>query len=378
MTARNSPTAIVFVGPLAPPVQGAAVINETLQRMLRSKAEVLVADVSNRTARGWRKHWVRSWAYLRAYGLIARRPRARKVIHVEGSAGITYQYLIASLAYWQPQKFLFYHHTSDAIFRRSWRFVPFFRLTSESCHVFCSDAMPVAIRRNYGVAVAACIVNNFAFVRSMHSTLPGEPRSDLASGPNVSIGFIGSVNFDKGIGAFLDVCRSLRERGVRFTATVAGSVSDAEVSAALERARGELSVTPVGVVEGKQKEVFLDSLDALLFPSRYRFETQSLVVPEALSRGIPVIAIDHALVREVCPAGMCVSADEYVQFAADTIQCLGPSRAALLSRAAYEFAANTREIAEAQLDELVSKLAPARLGLRPGMDDTSHHFGAAE
>jgi glycosyltransferase involved in cell wall biosynthesis len=54
-----------------------------------------------------------------------------------------------------------------------------------------------------------------------------------------------------------------------------------------------------GTVLGEAKSRFYEDIDVFLFPSLYPHETQSIVVPEAMAAGMPVLVHDHGFIRNL-------------------------------------------------------------------------------
>ncbi len=58
----------------------------------------------------------------------------------------------------------------------------------------------------------------------------------------------------------------------------------------------------VGPQYGEEKVQFLDSIDVLVFPSRYVNEAEPLTVHEAMARAVPVLALDRGCIQEIVPS----------------------------------------------------------------------------
>jgi glycosyltransferase involved in cell wall biosynthesis len=114
----------------------------------------------------------------------------------------------------------------------------------------------------------------------------------------------------KGHGALLDALATMRGRGLAFTAVLAG---DGSLGAALDRRIVELglqeSVERVGWPEDLGG--LLQAADAVILPSAW--ESQPLVLMEAMARGRPVIASSVGGIPELVTDGLngrlCPSSD---------------------------------------------------------------------
>jgi len=112
-----------------------------------------------------------------------------------------------------------------------------------------------------------------------------------------------------------------------------------------------------GVLTGADKAAFYGGLDFFLFASLYPHETQSLVVPEALAAGTPVVAFDHRFVGEVLGQGglLVAPGDDFALRAAQFVLAARATglRQARRAAARAQFDAE-RARAEGQIDRLIA------------------------
>jgi glycosyltransferase involved in cell wall biosynthesis len=105
--------------------------------------------------------------------------------------------------------------------------------------------------------------------------------------------YLGVVAVDKGVLDLLHACRILAEKKVAFEVLLVGAFLSGEEEALLRRAADELpaqSVSFAGPLAGESKKEALRSADVFCFPSFWYTETFPLVLLEALSFGLPVVA----------------------------------------------------------------------------------------
>ena len=115
-------------------------------------------------------------------------------------------------------------------------------------------------------------------------------------GPNVSqernddtfinIGHLANLCGAKGLDVFIDVCRELKKKNVRFRAKIAGPFADDLAGKLVRSACGEMTeIEYLGALYRDEKNEFYRSLDAFVFPSRYKNEAEPLVLFEAAQSG---------------------------------------------------------------------------------------------
>jgi glycosyltransferase involved in cell wall biosynthesis len=150
----------------------------------------------------------------------------------------------------------------------------------------------------YSTGDDVLVVSNAAFVDA--PTAETHARTTA-----VRLGFMSILREEKGFIRAIETLGAVRNLGLQATLTVAGRIADDAALAALRRAKAEFgnAFAYAGEVTGEAKARFLANIDYLLFPSLYEHETQSLVVSEALSAGVPVAACDHRFVSELIGEG---------------------------------------------------------------------------
>ena len=300
MTVRSC---VALAGAFPPPVHGFSLINERLGQLLAARAdEVLLLRTSPRRAPGALYPVEKLWCGLRVLWGILRQPGRRRtlVIGLDGDAGLWLNLVEAWLARCLGRRLFLYHHSAGSLAAatRPMRALTARPLTGAT-HVMCSAAMAERFRTVYRWRGDLLVVGNLAYVEPVAAT----PRR-LRSG-RVTLGFLSGLMRAKGVLLAVEALRAALERGVDARLLLAGPPVEADTDAELERAAAELGdrLILLGRVDGASKERFFAEADLFLFPTLYRHETQSLVVPEAMAAAIPVIAYAHHFVAESLPRG---------------------------------------------------------------------------
>jgi glycosyltransferase involved in cell wall biosynthesis len=302
----------VLVGPFSGPVHGVSIINNQLREVMRERGAVFrTIDLSpGRWLWSPFYHLTRAARAVRGVLRILAAPlaaqRRRYIMSVDGGLGLAYNIALALAARLTGQAILLYHHSSRYVQDDSTLMRILLIAAGNVPHVFCSPRMASLFFDRYRVNGAAILINNAAWVASF-------PKAGERPEGRIRLGFLSALTVEKGVGRAIETLRMIRNQGVAAELVLAGEVTSAEVCDLIGEASrefGPLLVCP-GVLQGRGKADFFAGLDYFLFPSLYGHETQSLVVPEALSAGVPVIAFDHRFVGEVLgDGGLLVSPSE--------------------------------------------------------------------
>jgi glycosyltransferase involved in cell wall biosynthesis len=102
--------------------------------------------------------------------------------------------------------------------------------------------------------------------------------------------FMGIVTAEKGVKDLLEACRSLADRQIGFQLTIAGSFASSSEEIQLRTQAQELPPGSVSFAGPLTKLEALRSANVFCFPSFWHKETFPLVLLEALSFGVPVVA----------------------------------------------------------------------------------------
>jgi glycosyltransferase involved in cell wall biosynthesis len=129
------------------------------------------------------------------------------------------------------------------------------------------------------------------------------PATGGGDGKSLRVLFIGNLRPDKGYIDLLEAGRRLLEGGASLTLTFVGGVSDPAAHGEALRRLGPVpeGIRFTGALDAAARDVMLRSSDVLVLPSRD--EAHPLVVLEAMSAGLPVIATRHSTLPETVLEG---------------------------------------------------------------------------
>ena len=297
---------VLVLGPLPPPVHGAAVVTQGMLNWLRENgATVTVLDSSANShgigsiashARAALYLLVRLWYHLVASARLLLRP---DVLYIGGAggSGLYFQVIPTFVAWVLRVPVVFHHHSSFYLDERSRPMAVLFRLTTgRSTHVALSRSMAEQLRTRYGgrrTDPRVVPLSNAIFVPAARPL----PRGG-GVGP-VRVGHVSNLSLEKGMQEVVDTAAGLTAAGHPFELHVAGAAQDDVTRTLLDTLRGDPRVTVHGPLYGEALLDFYARLDLLLFPSRYRHEAAPMVVLEAASCGVPAVAYPIGSIPEL-------------------------------------------------------------------------------
>jgi glycosyltransferase involved in cell wall biosynthesis len=288
---------VVFVGAIPPPATGAANVNASLAAYLQDQGlEVRVVDTGSADVR-------RTWSAKvrripRVIGAVAEflgRVRGRPVVYLSINGGLGQLYDLPFLLVSRLMGLVVYvhHHNYTYLDTPTWLMRLVVRLAGRGAtHVVLCGQMRADLTRVYPRACRVYVQSNHAFAGDSSRAR----RREVVS----TVGFLSNISAEKGIVEFLDLMDALSavERKVR--GLVAGPFAGPSVRRkVLQRIAQVEQLAYLGSLSPIQVDQFYRSIDVLVMPTRYPNEVQPLVIIEAQSRGVPVVAWERGCIREL-------------------------------------------------------------------------------
>jgi Glycosyltransferase len=288
---------IFLIGALPPPVQGMAVINQSMAQLLGQSNIVELINVSaGSLTRGANYHATRLVRAARAIGkliLVKHKDRASVYMSLSGGFGQAYELLFVFTARLKQLPLTLHHHSyayvsSPRVLTR----LVFAAAPKCTRHVALSNGMKAGLRSMYGLDNID-VISNAAF-------LPPPTVAFPSARPLRNLGFISNISEEKGIFDFVSLIDTCVERGMDVYGLVAGPFQDSQIeSHVLGLLKDRPHIRYVGPKYGQAKDEFFADIDTLIFPSHYRNEAEPVTIHEAMARAIPVIAYGRGAIPEI-------------------------------------------------------------------------------
>lgn len=352
---RRPDGTVVVVGPLPPPVHGAARVTERMRDVLEDRADrVVVVDTSAQRDDGSDLSAPARVRRLAAGLLTLAVATARgATVYVGGAGGalLWYQALVLLVARAARVRAVFHHHSFGAVREPPAAMTALVRLGgTDVIHVVLGSSMADALRRARPRLRDVRVCSNAALLPEA-----GARHSEERPVPSHRVlGHLSNLSMAKGLGEVVMVFEGLLEEEPGTRLLLAGPPADDEAARLLDdvaRRHGR-RVEVLGRVAADEVDAFYRRIDVFCFPSRYGHEAEPLVVLDALRHGVPVVTYDVGCLAEVVGPHAVVPPDgDYARAVARTLSG-ARSSSDELARAFDE----RRSAALATLDDVVGLL----------------------
>ena len=319
---------VLVLGLFPPPIDGQRIVT---QRMFH---EIATATTAIRRELDRSRAWVRCrsrsrrsrqrsscrWRALPAF----RRFTSRRIA---ASACFIHRFLAGISRLFGYTLYVHYHSYRN-MRRRSPLMALFLALCGPSAvHIVLAPPMEWGLRRFYKSVKRVEVLSNSVFIPPVEHARKFEQR-------RIRIGHLSNLSREKGIENVLECLRRLRADDVEVEFVLAGPATDEATEQLIARACAEFGeyLRYLGPLRQAEVQRFYQLIDVFLFPTMYEHEAEPLVVIDAVSVGVPVVATDRGCIGYLLQAtGGCVfAADDFVGRAVEQIALWARNRAALV------------------------------------------------
>lgn len=323
MKTNNRKYKLCIIGTFPPPVHGLSLINKAMKdEFIKAGLKPLVLDISSKSLnRSFFNIFFRLLksilAILKLLFYITVNRIKYIYIGLSGGLGQTYDLFFIAVGTLFDTKIFIHHHSFAYLNKISILTKLIVNISKNSAvHIVLCETMRKKLLK-YNKNINIEILSNAVFLKS----------SDIQKFDNnnefMTIGFLSNISFEKGIKEYFEVLRKLINDGYLVNGLIAGSITNIKSKKYLDSNLEELKeICYLGKIEAKEKEDFLNKIDLLLMPTKYNNEAEPLVIHEAMSHGIVVIACDRGCISNIIPknTGVVIENDkQYIDHALNQI-----------------------------------------------------------
>ncbi|WP_424938728.1 glycosyltransferase family 4 protein [Algiphilus sp.] len=290
--------AVALVGPQPPAYYGMSTTNLAVAEELKRKgAAVYIFDTGIKSLDRWvltrlRRAFVVLFQGLR---LLFTPGLHGRPLYLSVSGGLGQLYELVFVAIGRSRKMdIFARHCSFAYLNEQTFLMRLFVYLAgrNALHITQCDGMSRGLQIHYG-ATCCVSISNAVLYDPAGVTQVARLKLD-------HLGFISNISEEKGVVEFLDVVEKLELNNSGIKAFLAGPFENRLIQKYVEeRLKNLRSVTYLGPVYGDEKSEFYDNIDVLLFPTKYKDETEGKITHEAMCRGVPVVAFGRGCLPEL-------------------------------------------------------------------------------
>ena len=323
MKINNGKYKLCIIGTFPPPVHGLSLINKAMKdEFIKVGIKPLVLDISSKSLN--RSFFNIYFRFLKTLLTIFKFTFYITVNRIEyiyiglsGGLGQIYDLFFITVGTLFNSKIFIHHHSFAYLNKISLLTKLIVNISKNSAvHIVLCETMRKKLFQ-YNKNINIEILSNAVFLKS----------SDIQkfdnNGKFMTIGFLSNISFEKGIIEYFEVLRKLIKDGYQVKGIIAGSITNLKSKKYLEANLEELKeIHYIGKIGTKEKEDFLNNIDLLLMPTRYSSEAEPLVIHEAMSHGVAVIAWNRGCISNIIPknTGVVIENDkQYISHALNQI-----------------------------------------------------------
>jgi len=320
MKTTNRKYKLCIIGAFPPPIHGLSHINKAMKdKFINEGIKPLVLDISSKSLnRSFINIFTRFLKTIQKMLVFAFQIVLNKIdniyIGLSGGLGQIYDLFFITIGTIFNSK-IYIHHHSFAYLNRKYLLTSLIISISKNSatHIVLCDTMGKKLI-NYNNTINVKILSNAVFLKSSDISVYKSPNK------YPTIGFLSNISFDKGIEEYFEVIRNLKKAECTVTGLIAGSIIDIKTKKYLDSNLKEFKkINYLGKIEAQEKEDFLNKIDILLMPTKYKNEAEPLVIHEAMSHNVAVIACDRGCISNIIPKNTGIVIKKDKQYVSDAV-----------------------------------------------------------
>jgi glycosyltransferase involved in cell wall biosynthesis len=298
MNINKDTDTVCLIGMFPPPLTGMTFINEKIKYLLSNKSNVVFVNHSSGLTAvniygSLFKLLVFPIHFLKFFYLNLLYKKMNIYISISGQYGQIYDVFFILISRLFGRKLFIHHHSYRYINNHS-SLMEFlvFASSSDASHVVACDKMSLDLNRQYPIASSFFKLSGIFTVNKDYSCTV---RNQLKS-----VGFLSNLTLDKGVDDFIEIAEAASNLKLPIQFILAGPFFDKELEIlCVKRINRIANLKYIGAISHDKKKDFFDSIDLFIFPTRHKDESEGIVILEALSFGIPVIAKSRGCIEDI-------------------------------------------------------------------------------
>lgn len=292
---------VFFVGPFPPPHTGLSAATEAIcNRFQTVEIKIVKIDTSPPDLRAGMFRLRRTPKILFAwFRLLISGWKEILYLPLSGGLGQIYDIVTVGLARIMGMKIFLHHHSTAYLDQKRLITKVLFAVAGNNVvHIALCEAMQNVLVQKYK-RERVILLSNLALFPSLESKAERKKCE--------TIGFLSNITAEKGGFEIVRLANAIKDQNLPLQVVVAGPSLETQLTRALHGAVQDDVLDWRGAIYNKEKEQFWNDIDVFIFPTKYRNEAEPLVVWEALSFGIPVIAYKRGCIaNQVGQAGISI------------------------------------------------------------------------
>jgi glycosyltransferase involved in cell wall biosynthesis len=322
---------VLVLGLFPPPVNGQCIVTQRMYHEIASATTAIRRELDRFPRLGVLSKPLSTLAAALTFPVARLAGFSAIYLAPHSGGGLLYSSLLAAVSRLCGFHLFVHYHSYRNMARRSALMALFLALCGpDAVHIVLAPPMEWGLRRFYKNVKRVEVLSNSVFI-------PPVERPHGHAGRRIRIGHLSNLSREKGIENVLECLRRLRAMGVEAEFVIAGPATDEATQRLIERAAAEFGeyLHYLGPLGQADIQSFYESVDVFLFPTMHEHEAEPLVLIDAVSVGVPVVATERGCIGYLLQAtGGCVfSSDEFVEQAVEQIALWSRDHAALAEAA---------------------------------------------
>jgi glycosyltransferase involved in cell wall biosynthesis len=295
------PATVVVVGPLPPPINGAAKVTARIISELEAGNPKLKVVDTSASGSGPTYHLQRVVRhYVACRELWAHKSETNRSLYIGGAGGhgLWYQAVLMLFARILGFRTVFHHHSFTYCKSKSLAMLALISLAPrDTLYVALCHEMKHLLLKHYPTRTVL-VLSNSATLSNGSASRRIQSAAETESRP-VVLGHLSNLSIDKGLAIVFESFREVLNEGVDARLIIAGPPKGGSEVRLLQLAEQEFGSNFEYLGRDSNVREFFSSIDLFLFPSTYRHEAEPLVILESAQVGVPTVAFDVGCVSNL-------------------------------------------------------------------------------